>query len=217
LRTTDILERAGAALARLIFGGRCAAGREKLPQSRRRILGHAPQLIIEANHDPTPRLAIKQRAFTDWTTDHFLETQGLRAKLRFVRAMRLGLAALIFDRIRRLLSFRRPVELDDVGQSHESQPPRGERHRRDAPKPTRVPRARLLSRGVEDAPLGGEAVLLPQPLDMDERRLPEAIDAMLECRDGDGVVDHQALTPPVRSLRLVLESSPPRACRFDPW
>jgi hypothetical protein len=46
---------------------------------------------------------------------------------------------------------------------------------------------------MQDAALGSETVLLPKPLDMDERRLPQAIDGMLDRRDGDEVAVHRTL------------------------
>ena len=62
-----------------------------------------------------------------------------------------------------------------------------------------------MRRVVEHAALGGEAVLRPQPLDMDERRLTQAIDGVLERGDRDGVVEFG----PVRPLL-------PRVARHNP-
>ena len=164
-------------------------------QRRGRVLGQAPQLVVEADLDAPARLAVEQRALGNGAPGHLLETQSLRAELRLVGAMRLGLAALEFDGIGRL-DVARAMELDDVGDAGEAEPARGERHGGDAADAARIAGAGLVRPRMQHTPLGGEAVLLPHPLDMDERRLPQAIDGVLDGGDGDGVVLHRAF--PIR-------------------
>ena len=76
-------------------------------QRRGRVLGQPPQFVVEADLDAPPCLAVEQRAFGNRPPGHLLETQPLRAELRLVGAMRLGLAALEFDGIGRLDAARR--------------------------------------------------------------------------------------------------------------
>ena len=113
------------------------------------------------------------------------------AELHLVGAMRLGLAALVFDGVGRLDAVR-PMEFDDVGDARDPEPARRERESGNAPDAARISAAGFVGRGMEHPALGGEAVLVPHPLDMDERRLPQAVDRVLERGDGDGVVLHRA-------------------------
>src|SRR4051794_4415944 len=64
---------------------------------------------------------------------------------------------------------------------------------------------------VQHPALGGEPVLRPQPLDVDQRRLPQTIDGMLKRGNGEGVViwggrlhfrfgRHSAPSPPFDDL-----------------
>ena len=67
--------------------------------------------------------------------------------------------------------------------------------------PARIAGAGLVCRRMQHASFGGEAVLLPHPLDMDERRLPQAIDGMLEAEMGMGsssIADSPPSSPEAR-------------------
>ena len=53
---------------------------------------------------------------------------------------------------------------------------------------------------VQDAAFGREAILLPEPLDMDQRGLSQAIDGMLQRGERDGIVVSFAAS--ARRLRI---------------
>jgi hypothetical protein len=96
--------------------------------------------------------------------------------------MRLGLAALVFDRE----GPQRPArEFDDVGDAGDAERQRAQRqpahdpHARPALGPARIDPL------VQDAALGGGAVLRPQALDMDQRALPRPEQLMLQRRQRD--------------------------------
>jgi hypothetical protein len=101
---------------------------------------------------------------------HLFQAQTLRAELDFIGAMELRLAALEFDRKRRF-AVRLAMEFDEVGDADEAEAVRGQRHCRNAPYAARIALAWLVCGEVNDASLGGEAVFLPQPFDVNQRGL----------------------------------------------
>ena len=79
------------------------------------------------------------------------------------------------------------MQLDDVGDPGDAQRERAERHGRDGPHARRRSPARAGRPLVEQAALGREQVLGPQPLDMDQRALPRAEEIVLQRGEGDEV------------------------------
>ena len=126
------------------------------------------------------RLCIEQGPFGNRAAGHLLKAERLRAELGLIGAVELGLAALVFDGIGRL-AVPRFVKLDEIGDAGELQAAAGKRQSVDAPNAAREASARLIDAGMKHAPFRGETVFLPQPLDMNQRRLPQAIDCVLEC------------------------------------
>ena len=168
------------------------------------------QIGIERHDDAALCLGIEQRTLWDRTAGHFLKTQRLRAKLHLVGAVQLGLAALVFDG-KGGLSVRTGNELDQIGSAGQVQPPTGQRQGQNPPHPARLAGSALVSHRVQHVALGGKAVLGPEPFQMDQRGLPQAINRMLQRREGNGLLgaghcqrSSRISTPSGRSSRSML-------------
>jgi hypothetical protein len=85
------------------------------------------------------------------------------------------------------------MEFDDVRDPRHPEPARGERQCGHTPNAARISADWLLGGGMEDSALRGKAIFLPQPLNMDERSLPQAIDGVLNRGNGNGVVVHRVV------------------------
>ena len=138
----------------------------------------ALQRRVEGDIHPSPRLAIKQRAGGNALPRHLFEAQALRAKLHLVRPVLLGLAALELHRKGRL-AIRPRVKFHEIGDPDEVQPLAGERQRRNPPHTLDPPHATTIGGEMQNVALGGEPVVRPQALQMDQSRLPQAVDGVL--------------------------------------
>ena len=85
-------------------------------------------------------------------------------------------------RARRREETNRPSDYGDV------ETKAGERQRGHAAHAAAFPRARLMGHVMQHAALGGEAIFGPDPLDVDERGLAQAVDGVLKRGNGDGVI-----------------------------
>ena len=126
---------------------------------------------------------------------HVLQTQALRAELHFIGAVELGLAAFEFDGERGLDAVA-GGELHEIGDACDVQPSRGQRQRGDAPDAALRPAHGFVGMDMQRLALGGESIFRPEPFEMNQRRLPQAIDGMLQRGEGNGFAER-------RSLRLV--------------
>ena len=126
--------------------------------------------------------------------------------------MQLGLAALVFDR-KGSFAIGAGREFDQIGHAGQVQSLRGQRQRQDPTDAARLAAAALVGHGMQHIALGRKSVLGPDPFKVDQRRLPQAIDRMLQGRDRDRLVGLSAAhsrsrisTPsgrPSRSIRTV--------------
>ena len=63
-----------------------------------RVFREAAQFCVEGDVGPASWLAVEERACRNRNFEHFFQAHRLSAKLDFIGAVRLGLAALVFDR-----------------------------------------------------------------------------------------------------------------------
>jgi hypothetical protein len=154
-----------------------------------------------SNATGTPSgLAIEEGAFPDGRLEHLLQAERLRAELHLVGTMRLGAAALVLGRMRTPAPAA-PDQLDHVRDARNPQPVGAERHAvHGAHAGTRGHR-RLLSALVQQTPLGGQHVLGPRALDVDQRALSRAEQVVLQRRYRDGVVARMLSSASHRSSR----------------
>ena len=118
--------------------------------------------------------AVEDRASGNRPADHLLETERLGAKLDGVGRLVLGATALVFDGERLPGVVGLAVELDDVGHAMEAECGGLQRQgSRDAQVAAGLA-AGFMGLVMKHATLGGEAVLGPLALDVDERALPRA-------------------------------------------
>src|SRR5690606_33410335 len=85
------------------------------------------------------------------------------------------------------LAARAGMKLDKVGDAGNAKAGGAEREPRLAPHAARLAAFSTVGDLVQHAALGREPVLRPQPLQMDEGRLSQAIDGVLQGREGDRV------------------------------
>ena len=109
------------------------------------------------------------------------------AELHLVGAVRLGPAQLVLDRERHRPA-RRAVQLDQIGDADQAQGRGAQRHAGDAAHALALLLRRLVHPVVREASLGGQRILGPDPLDVNQRALPRAIQPVLQRGDGDEVV-----------------------------
>jgi hypothetical protein len=142
-------------------------------------------------------LTVEQGALGHGRGKHFLETQRLGAELHLIGAMGLRPAALVLDRIGPpALAFA--SQLDHVGDAGDAERGRADRHALHDPALAAARLPRLVAPLVQNAPLGGQQVLGPQALDVDQRALPRAEQIVLQRREGDEVgVDQRHPEPPI--------------------
>ena len=158
-------------------------------------------------------LAVKQGAFRHLAAEHLLQADRLGAELNLVGAMCLGFAAFVLDREG---ARRTAGEFDDVGDTRDAERQRAQRQPAHDPHPRPALWPARIDPLMQDAALGGGAVLRPQAFDMDQGALPRAEQLMLQRRQWDQrILDlrarkgrgHSGLT--VRSLRPLQE---PQRC-----
>ena len=189
--------------------GWCRTRREQRVHFGYDRLGAATQGFVEDYLRAPPRAAIEQRAVRHQHAQHFLEAQGLRAKLDTVLIANFGPPALVFDRewLLRAAALR-GVKLDDVSLTGKTEA-QGAKRNAISP-PHRSPRlgATAIHPLVLDPPLRRPCVLDPDPFEVNQRALPRTDDKMLERRDRDqlGFSVGQIIAPPFsmksRSLRI---------------
>jgi len=184
-REAAIEEGAAVTFLLVLRGGRFAGGVEQV-HSVRESFGTASESSVERDAGPPPAGAIKQGTPGDSDAEHLFQTDCLGAELNFVARIGLGFSALVLDGKRppggrtagefdAVRSSRRDLlELDDIGLAGESEAKGldvyapGDEHTGPALGAAGVDTL------VEDAALGGEAVLVPLLLDMNEAPLPLA-------------------------------------------
>ena len=184
----------------LVDRRRRAAGGEQSPGGRGDLAGERAQLVVERDRLAPARLAVEQGALGHGCGKHLLEAERLGAELDLVRAVRFRPAALVLDRIGPP-AFSRPGQLDHVGDPGDAERARADRHALDdaALAAARLPG--LVALLVQDAPLGGQHILGPQPLDVDQRALPRAEQIVLQRREGDEVCIRRPRPAAVQAAR----------------
>ena len=96
LGQTQFLERADRA-AFLRFYLRRAAAPQIVVHFGKAVAHTLTQFVCKFDRRPSAWLTVEQRTVGNLTAQHFLKTHRLSAQLQLVRAVRLGLAALVFD------------------------------------------------------------------------------------------------------------------------
>src|ERR1700730_12931618 len=163
-----------------IFGEWCFPSCEYLAQACCGSLRQRPQFRIEENGDPPFGLGIENCALRHRPPGHLFETKALGAELHLICAVTLDLASFELDGVRRL-SVRARAELDEVGNACHSQAARDERQTHDPTYATGSAGTRLMRRQMQHLAFCSQSVLGPKPFEMDQRRLAEAIDCVVEC------------------------------------
>ena len=195
----QVFQRAAVALLLLIDSRWRDPGGDQLVQPLGSLSGQLAQAGIETHIQPPARLPVKQRPRRHGGAQHLLQAHRLRAELHPIRVVALGLAAFVLHGERhavpgaelRVLSAegrRRRPELDHVGFAE--QPELARPHRRSALRAATVAALRPPGVGplVQVPALDGELVLRPEPLDMNQRALPRAIQQMLQGGDGEKLI-----------------------------
>ena len=123
--------------------------------------------------------------------EHLFEAQRLRAQLRFVAVVTFFFATFVLRRSGQVPPYppwqvdtlRRFGELDHVAHAHQPQAVGSDGHgsRRDDPVPC-FGEEGVIHALVHDPALGGERILLPLSLDVDQRPLPAAEQEVLNAR-----------------------------------
>src|SRR6185295_6917681 len=217
-RHADLQQRAAVAL-RLAHRRRRDAGAHEAMQPVRRGLGELAEDGIESHLLPPAGLAIEQGTDRYGCTEHFFQTERLRAKLDFVRPMSLRLSTLVLDRQRPPstgmsgksspgLVGGQTMKLHHVGLAGEAQPQASQRN---SPGEVNVAAGLPLPRVdtlVQVPALDGERVLHPDLLEMNQRTLPLAKQQVLQGREREEV----AFGEHFRSPRA---ASPPPATGRD--
>jgi hypothetical protein len=170
------------------------------------LFGFSPKHEVKANLNATVLSAVEERTGVNADTEHFLQAQGLGTELDFVATAMLGPAALILDgertpealgagegngglrrrggqapfRRRKGASPRKAVELDDIRFARETE---AQRVQRETARDAQVA-PRLIALGMDavmkQLALNGELALLPNLLEMVERRPSLAVDDVLQ-------------------------------------
>jgi len=160
-------------------------------QARCGNFGFAPEGVIEGDVETMPRCSVEQRSIGHLYLEHFLQADGLSAKLNFIAVLALWPPALVLDRkglpeacyIRKADSFfGHAMELHHVCDSRQSE---AERPERKAPRnPDIAPGlcSSLVDAVVQVLPLDGKSIVRPELLNVDQRALPLAEHQMLQCR-----------------------------------
>ena len=120
--------------------------------------------------------------------------------MHLIRPVEFGLAAFVLDRIS-AFAIGICAKLDEVGDTGEVQPTAGKRQRHDTAQAPTPAVGRFVSYLMQNAPLRGEAVLFPQPLDMDQRRLPHAINRMLQGGERNRIIQFRHRRLPITGCR----------------
>ncbi len=146
-------------------------------------LRYQPEPLVEHHGMSASIFAVKKCALGNDDGKHFLQAQGLSAKLHFVAAVLFGPAAFIFDRKNQTVV----VKLHHIGLPAQSQALGADRQGPHGADPALLDPFSAVGPFMEKSPFGGVTVLGPDLLGMDQGALAGAIQIMLQCREHDVV------------------------------
>lgn len=142
---------------------------QRRPGLDRDARGQGAQIGVESHGLPAAARPLEQRAPGHIAAGHLLQADRLGTELHLIGAMSLGASALVFHGER-----PRAVHLGDIGDAMHPQPIGGNMHRAQNAHPLPTFGQAVIGPFVQHAPLRGQAVVLRQPLDMDQRALARA-------------------------------------------
>ena len=182
-RLADVVERARTAFSLLVLRWREARSFKKPVQSPAAFRNERAQAVINGHRRAAAGLPVEQAPLRNAGLERFLKTDRLRGELDFVGSVLFGFAPLVFHHHNPPV----PVELDNIADAMQSESLAA--HRKPARDPhTRTRFVRPVMRAVvHRAPLGGETVLRPLAVQVDQRALPLAKEQVLERGDRKGV------------------------------
>jgi hypothetical protein len=167
-------------------------GKVQPVHSPRKLLRPCPECVVESHLAPAPWLTIEKRPGLDDHPEHLLQTQRLSAKLDLIAGIGLRPTPFVLDRkrppqscaARQLHTSLRIrfglMKLYNVSLAGQTQSTGLEAD----PTSNNYAGPRLSGAVVDslmkDPPLGGEPILFPLPLDVDQRPLAFAEDQVLE-------------------------------------
>lgn len=146
------------------------------------VLGEGAEFGVDGDGSAALGFAVEEEGFGNGDGEHFFEAEGLGAELDFVGAVAFRFAALVFDGDDAPVA----VEFDDVGLAVESETVAGEVEAAGGSQAGAGFGGAVVGALVEDAAGGGEVVLGPEPLDVDEGALALAVEEVLEGGNGEG-------------------------------
>lgn len=154
-----------------------------------RLLGRLAKLRGKVHQHPTMAGVVEQRPLRHRDTVLLLKTHRLSTELNLIRQPRPCRPALELDGKRDLWLSTLLMKLYRIGDAADAQALRDQRNRARHPNATPMIAARLIDPRMYDLSLHGGDVVLPYPLDVDQRRLPLAEHDVLQSRQRQESID----------------------------
>ena len=155
-----------------------------------------PQFVCKFDRRPSARFTVEQRTVGNLTAQHFLKAHRLSAQLQLVRVVRLGLAALVFDRKRHPQSVSslqgnavfRAMKFHHIALTGHAEHRRMDAHGTNNQQVAAAFCAAAVRFLVQNRAVHRAVILRPLMLHMDERPLPTAECEMLQTGELEEVL-----------------------------
>lgn len=152
-------------------------------QAGRSLPSDGAQLFVEDHRHPAVTRPIEERAVRHVRFESLFEAHRLRAELHFVSEEILHAAAFELDGKRAHSGGRKWIfaQFDRIGPAHDAESFTTQDHAAHDPRAATKISARQIGSLVEDPSRRSCGIFLPDPLNMDERCLPLAVNEVLQA------------------------------------